>query len=380
MKLDTVVNPEWSAVNSQSLNLLPRNNNTLENNDTNPSSFSTRSAPDDTINDNDRRNIISDCQSTRDRLHKFSPTVPAILFTSASGTDSTTSSSPGFASCSALFVVSTARTVELYSSAEYLGTFRGEPLLPPIPSPNPLFSIHFFIPAKPAVKPPLVPGSMTLHRLIIQGTLPPTRFEPSFPITTITPDNSSTNPVKSMGVSPFPFLPNSSDSTDTTSPLASHAFSSMMSAAATSMHTFGSPTIDFEAVRALLGQITVDDIPQGAKNLFKIMEMQAASTSSATSGSIASDKDIASPGTRLSQDIKAFLPPLTYPNESPTTGELESRLQASASRLENDISPPEYVTRSELEEMEIRIMNTIDKRLQEMEDRIIERLLKAQLK
>ncbi|KAF9111292.1 hypothetical protein BGX27_005131 [Mortierella sp. AM989] len=273
---------------------------------------------------------------------------------------------------------------QLYSSGEYAGTFRGEPLSMAVPTPNPLFKVYidrqnlphrcrellikFFIPAKPPVKPPLIPGSITLHWLIIQGTLPTSgpRPSPDPIITTTSSSGPSVTPMENI-------------TSTTTFPPTSQSFSLPMLAA---LQTSGSSTIDLDAVRAMLSQIQIDSVPQGAKNLMQAMEIQASSMKGHQP-----DKVGAVETSELIQHGQSFTPPtIPLSNNRPNTAmELHTtlpdpHLQIPTSCSQNDNLQSPYVTRAELKQMETRIMNTIDQRFQEMEDRIFNKILNAKTK
>ncbi|KAG0000343.1 hypothetical protein BGZ79_006054, partial [Entomortierella chlamydospora] len=391
--------PEWSVENPRPLNLFPSDTPAITETTTTPrsellSSFTTRTAGPD-----DDDNLVSDCLSIQDRIQNFSPSNPAILFTSNSNKGSSSNTSPSVSNTS-LTIVSTARTIELYSSGEYTGTFRGEPLVVSTPTPNPLFRIHvdeqslprqsrellvkFFIPAKPPVKPPLVPGSITLHWLIIQGRLPPKR--PNLSTDSITTTATSSPASSATAIENVPsttgFSPQSLGLSGlTSSTTTSSSFSLPMLAA---MQTFGgsgsgggaAASIDLEAVRAMLGQIQLDSIPQGARNLMKAMEMQALSSSSSSLPRRMNEPD---------KVDKQYFPPLTVPlseDSKETTGSVqttgvESQLQNSCSHPVIKDTQSAYVTRIELEQMEARIMNTIDQKFQEMEERVLNKILNS---
>ncbi|KAF9170535.1 hypothetical protein BGX20_008857 [Mortierella sp. AD010] len=248
----------------------------------------------------------------------------------------------------------------------------------------------FFIPAKPPVKPPLVPGSITLHWLIIQGRLPSKQPNLSTDSITTTATSSPASSITAVenasfttGLSPQSLGLSGFTSSTVTSP--SSSFSIPMLAA---MQTFGNSSggsgaaasIDLEAVRAMLGQIQLDSIPQGAKNLMKVMEMQALSSSSSSS-SLSLPRRMDEPD----KVDKQYFPPLTAPlsegsretTESVQATVLDSQMQNSSSHSMVKDTQSTYVTRIELEQMEARIMNTIDQKFQEMEERILNKILNS---
>ncbi|KAG0316237.1 hypothetical protein BGZ97_007187 [Linnemannia gamsii] len=380
-------------------------------------------------------------------LADLSPSNPAILLTRSL----TDPDSRPFV-CSAITIISSARTVELYISDEYAGTFRGETFLPSTPSLTPtstggagpasppLFLIQidqesllhrcrnllfkFFIPKKPAA----FQDSLTIHWLIVQGALPPPSPSPSLthgPIPQNTPQlptaatSSSSEatvhtPVTSTPALPSPFvssLPSTSvqlgnspslTQSDTTSATvtaaadnaagsttttnysdasttsASHISSGYSSSqnpdnqtspnfsAFPSAHSYmmssamnNATSIDLDKVRQLLSQVQIDNMPQGAKDLMRTMEMQfLAQQHPKASSSLAGGR-----GTTTAK----FTPPSGSPTIAAVGGTMRMTEEATTT----------FVTKAELALLEERIMAKIDQRFQDMEDRILNKLLLA---
>ncbi|KAF9936732.1 hypothetical protein BGZ67_002098 [Mortierella alpina] len=115
------------------------------------------------------------------------------------------------------------------------------------------------------------------------------------------------------------------------------------------------PSIDVEKVRAMLGQIQIDALPQGAKDLMRTMESQSRAMS----------LGMVNPGLALNSGT-APLPQLVTPllNQSPAKNlALNSDMGSSTASM--------YVTKTELDQMEERIMNTIELRFKQLEERIV---------
>ncbi|KAF9565625.1 hypothetical protein EC968_004057 [Mortierella alpina] len=105
----------------------------------------------------------------------------------------------------------------------------------------------------------------------------------------------------------------------------------------------------------MLGEIQIGALPQGAKDLMKTMEMQSRAMS----------LGLTNPGFALNCGTAPqpqFSAPLS--NQSPAN--------TSASNSDMGSSTlPAYVTKTELDQLEKRIMNTIDERFKQLEERIL---------
>ncbi|KAF9989694.1 hypothetical protein BGZ75_005373 [Mortierella antarctica] len=105
----------------------------------------------------------------------------------------------------------------------------------------------------------------------------------------------------------------------------------------------------------MLGQIQIDALPQGAKDLMRTMESQSRAMS----------LGMVNPGLALNSGT-APLPQLVTPllNQSPAKNlALNSDMGSSTASM--------YVTKTELDQMEERIMNTIELRFKQLEERIV---------
>lgn len=420
------------------------------------SSSTTASSPNASLNP-----ILTSPEHSR-ILTDLSPSNPAILLARSS-----TDPDPRPFVCAAITIVSSARTMELYISGEYSGTFRGESFLPSDPSFTPVISgpggtgggpaspplfliqidqeslLHrcrnlvfkFFIPKKPTA----FQDSLSLHWLIVQGALPPP--SPSFSLSNHGPtsQNSPRQPATATSPSPTspwaslsststqPGNPPSLTQTDTTGATISTAannvdptattttayndvsttpashissgyftsssqnfenqtspnFSAFASAHPYMMSPGISTSIDLDKVRQMLSQVQIDNMPQGAKDLMRNMEMQSlaqqqqlqqrTAASSVAAGEYLSPSPLASP-----------LPPLPPPSSSstslpppPTVTSIlipPSELATVAAAAGETAA---FVTKAELALMEERIMTKIEQQFQEMEDRILNKLLLA---
>jgi len=145
-------------------------------------------------------------------------------------------------------------------------------------------------------------------------------------------------------------------------------------------------TIDLEKVREMLGQAQINSLPQGAKELMKVMEMQASMSGGSNGLSDPRLSLFAMGGLTLP---RSFPPPSSFllnpTNDAPTSsseseaivsGSSDSRKALTSEREDQST----YVTRKELELMEERIMTAIDQRFKEMEERIVGRILSAKRK
>jgi hypothetical protein len=141
-----------------------------------------------------------------------------------------------------------------------------------------------------------------------------------------------------------------------------------------------------EKVREMLGQAQINSLPQGAKELMKVMEMQASMSGGSNGLSDPRLSLFAMGGLTLP---RSFPPPSSFllnpTNDAPTSsseseaivsGSSDSRKALTSEREDQST----YVTRKELELMEERIMTAIDQRFKEMEERIVGRILSAKRK
>lgn len=130
-----------------------------------------------------------------------------------------------------------------------------------------------------------------------------------------------------------------------------------------SLHSLGPaglcvPSIDVEKVREMLGQIQIDALPQGAKDLMRTMEIQSRAMSMGMTGPGLAMNSGSAPQPQL---LASFL------NQSPAKA-LASNSDAGS------CTKPVYVTKAELDQMEERIMNTIEQRFKQLEERILSSL------
>ncbi|KAF9551664.1 hypothetical protein EC957_006557 [Mortierella hygrophila] len=330
--------------------------------------------------------------------------------------------------------------MELYISGEYSGTFRGESFLPSTPSFTPAISgsggagggsaspplfliqidqeslLHrcrnllfkFFIPKKPTA----FQDSLSIHWLIVQGALPPP--SPSLSLsnhgsppsltqtdttgTTITTAVENVEPTANTttGHSDVSTTPTShispGHSTSSSQNLENRTSSNFSASAFAQSYMIPpgiSTSIDLDKVRQMLSQVQIDNMPQGAKDLMRNMEMQsfaqqqqqqqqrAAASFMATGGGL-SPSPIVSPLPSLAHTtITPPLPPLPHsplPLPSIVTSSLTPPSESTAA-AEGETTT--FVTRAELALMEERVMTKIEQRFQEMEDRILNKLLLA---
>ncbi|KAF9129375.1 hypothetical protein BGW39_004215 [Mortierella sp. 14UC] len=264
--------------------------------------------------------------------------------------------------------------------------------------------MQFFIPKKPTA----FQDSLSIHWLIVQGALPPTPASINTPhqhqATTAatlalvsTRSGSSPSLTQSDGntaVAAFTEDANGSTTTNSTiitqndisnGSLTFPNFTSTLASAQSSVSPPGNSTstIDLDKVRQMLSQVQIDNMPQGAKDLMRTMEMQSlalralsSSYPSATASSV---------GGHLSPSpITSPLPPLSYTATPPITAAAPptlpvvttSSLPGVAAEV-STVSTTIFVTRAELALMEERIMAKIEQRFQEMEETILNKLLAA---
>lgn len=159
-------------------------------------------------------------------------------------------------------------------------------------------------------------------------------------------------------------------------------FSAFASAPPYMMSPGISTSIDLDKVRQMLSQVQIDNMPQGAKDLMRNMEMQSlaqqqqlqqrTAASSVAAGEYLSPSPLASP-----------LPPLPPPSSSsslpppPTVTSILIPPSEIATVAAAAGETAAFVTKAELALMEERIMTKIEQQFQEMEDRILNKLLLA---
>lgn len=148
-------------------------------------------------------------------------------------------------------------------------------------------------------------------------------------------------------------------------------------------------SIDLDKVRQLLSQVQIDNMPQGAKDLMRTMEMQSlalqqqkASSFLSSEGGYPSPSHITPPLPSLaytaSTTATSSLPPL--PPQSPLVMPALNTTTATSTPPSGSLTAEEttiLVTKVELALLEERIMTKIEQRFQEMEDRILNKLLLA---
>ncbi|ORZ07019.1 hypothetical protein BCR41DRAFT_360492 [Lobosporangium transversale] len=122
--------------------------------------------------------------------------------------------------------------------------------------------------------------------------------------------------------------------------------------------------IDLEKVKALMGQMQIDSLPQGAKDLMRVMEHHQLSSTIQNQGHLTSTAITSGPASQpLSISAHDISSSDTMPSEPATNKTAKEQIV--------------YATKADLAQMEARIMTTIDHRLQELEDRILSKLLNA---
>ncbi|KAF9925979.1 hypothetical protein FBU30_004332 [Linnemannia zychae] len=169
--------------------------------------------------------------------------------------------------------------------------------------------------------------------------------------------------------------------------LTSPNFSALSSAPThTSSRISALGSIDVDKVRQMLGQIQLDNMSQGAKDLMRTMEMQALAhrtlaSPSATTAEHMLHSPVTSPHPSFAHSIIPSMPSQPYDTRAAITLPSES-IEAGKSTVASAVSNAStnstlFVTKAELEMMEIRIMDKIEQRFQEMEDRIVNKLMLA---
>lgn len=134
----------------------------------------------------------------------------------------------------------------------------------------------------------------------------------------------------------------------------------------------------------MLGRTQLDSLPQGAKELMKVMETQA-SMSGGFNPSHDPRLSLYTMGTGLS--LPGSFPSQSTPLQGSTIDTTtESKALGPGSPGPKTTQTSDhgdqltYVTRKELEQMEERIMSTIERQLKEMEERIVDKILSAKRK
>ncbi|KAG0242341.1 hypothetical protein B0O80DRAFT_494103 [Mortierella sp. GBAus27b] len=357
------------------------------------STFTTRSAPPGSHTEGQSlESVDQECRSVQHDVLEFSRSTPTILFASpkaARTTNWNNRSSPALDDFASLTVVSSARTMELYSSGEYVTTLRGNPFpvgLAGSSKPVPLFKIHvgkeslpprshsllfkFFIPSQSRIKSSGttgIPGTLFLHWLVIQGSVQDTRGS--------TPAVDISSPT-TVGVFPPPSQSSTLASLGTLPP----SLSSTIAAG-----SGPGSEIDLLKIRELLGQVQLDSLPQGAKQLMKAMETQA----SMSRGFSPYDPRLQLYAVGAGLSLPGPSPSQSTPQESPdstTSSATDLKVPGSESPIPKATTTSghgdqsTFVTRKELERMEERIMAMIESRFKEMEERIVDRILSTKRK
>ncbi|KAI8598700.1 hypothetical protein EDD21DRAFT_445963 [Dissophora ornata] len=360
---------------------------------------------------------IAEC-NIRALIHAFAPNNPTILFATPStainklGAISRGRLNDEYFQLEGLTILSSSRTAEVYSQGEYVGTFRGEPMLTTMgantntnmnsnsidtasnssssSSSVPLFKIQvgqealpqksrallvkFFIPKKTSRNPTNTPDALTLHWMVVHGSsLSSISSSSSSVVETTATNPTAPTPQQQQQLPMMPFS----------------AFMPAMAMAATSGAGAGvaagagvlpsGSAIDLEKVREMLSQVQLDNLPQGAKDLMKVMQMQAMmSRSTAPNSVITATTTLGVQPIFLPQPVSAATATTTT-TAATATAAVEPKVSVSVSEPGSMAtgSSSTFVTRTELVQMETRIMDMIDRRFQEMEGRIVDRILSS---
>ncbi|KAF9179928.1 hypothetical protein BGZ51_006516 [Haplosporangium sp. Z 767] len=120
-------------------------------------------------------------------------------------------------------------------------------------------------------------------------------------------------------------------------------------------------SIDLEKVKEMLGQVQLESLPQGAKDLMRTMELQsrvkgAMSIGGPTIGG-------------LSHQLSSL------PSIAPSLSSLPTPAPARSTNAES-----EYITKADLMKMEERIMAKVEERLLQMEQRILSTFMDMKIK
>ncbi|KAG9070945.1 hypothetical protein KI688_008488 [Linnemannia hyalina] len=289
--------------------------------------------------------------------------------------------------------------MELYISGEYSGTFRGESFLPSTPSFTPAISGPGGAGGGSA-SPPLfliqIDQESLLHRcrnLLFKtdttGATTTTAVDNVEPTATATTAYSDVSTTPTSHISPG----HSTSSSQNLGNQTSSNFSASAFAHSYIIPPGISTSIDLDKVRQMLSQVQIDNMPQGAKDLMRTMEMQsfaqqqqqqqqqqqsaAAASFMATGGGLSPSPIVSPPPPWAYTAITPPLPPLPHSPLPPPSIVTSSLTPPSESTAAAEGEMTTFVTRAELALMEERIMTKIEQRFQEMEDRILNKLLLA---
>ncbi|KAG0325352.1 hypothetical protein BG004_003245 [Podila humilis] len=310
--------------------------------------------------------------STFDAITSLSPSNPAILFVP-----------PAPVTCEAITVVSSARTVEIYRSGDYAGTFRGEPFFEPEllatdQCTPPLFILHlgssdiplrkcqdilfkFFVPKKPVQ----FQDSLAVHWLIIKG-----------------------DPLTFSAITAVEVYSDAQLTTATTPVI---ALSSSQSIKPTTTQP-SRPGLDLDKVKDLLGQMQIENFPKGAQELMKTIEARYSAGGANPSSAV----DTATSSGSLPTDSFSIMQmmqmaPALLASQSSTSGAVSSSNSSQVTPVPHvAIEPPStstsvptppnvsdntnYVTKAELVQLENRITAMIDQKFLLLEARILSKL------
>ncbi|GJJ74015.1 hypothetical protein EMPS_06373 [Entomortierella parvispora] len=304
---------------------------------------------------------IKDINSTGlhvERIQALAPNNPTILITSISGDPLL---------CSTLWIVSSARTVELYPNGEYAGTFRGEVLdedsnVRPgskdgtILAGPPLFAIKidqeslsrncsdlfvkFFVPKKPAD----FRDSLDLHWLIVQAGAvhhstrnpQPDFFDENTMVAPNKAESGSRNPPSTMSTVASSLLSPNSHS----GPVSMPDMSDLLSAFSSS--------VDMEKVRGMLSDMQIEGLSQKARAHMGAMETQSRLLRERTTSS-----------------LLTALPKVVAPE---TTFVTKTELAQTESRILSHID-------TSMSSLEGRIMTRIEEGFLKMEERLLNKLM-----
>ncbi|KAG0304211.1 hypothetical protein BGZ98_005800, partial [Dissophora globulifera] len=340
------------------------------------------------------------CQQIRNAIRVFAPNNPTILFSSPQAATSLGARKQGggggstdlIFACTGITIVSSSRTVEVYCQGEYVGTFRGEPTSTLSTGTAELFKIYvdqeslpqktrailvkFFIPKKSRNVLAAPSEAFVLHWLVIHGSQQPSQ-------TTSSSSSSSSSSQSTLATVTAPIAP-----ADLISIISQQQ---QLPSLPTSLSSTGS-AIDLEKVREMMGQVQLDSLPQGAKDLMRVMQIQAMSRAMGQNSAALVDRpaSLESAAMGVSDLATSSMMPLFPPR--PHTLSLASKTSSASrpnepepSTLESgplevinslpSTTTPTYVTRAELAQLETKIMDTIDRRLKDLEDRIVDRIL-----
>ncbi|KAG0324416.1 hypothetical protein BGZ99_001884 [Dissophora globulifera] len=337
------------------------------------------------------------CQHIRNAIRVFAPNNPTILFSSPQAATSLGARKQGggggstdlIFACTGITIVSSSWTVEVYSQGEYVGTFRGEPTSTlstgtaelykiyvdqeSLPQKTRAILVKFFIPKKSRNVLVAPSEAFVLHWLVIHGSQQPSQ----------TSSSSSSSSQSTLATATASIAP-----ADLISIISQQQ---QLPSLPTALSSTGS-TIDLEKVREMMGQVQLDSLPQGAKDLMRVMQMQAMSRAMGQNSAALVDRPASLGSTAMgisdlaTSSMMPLFPPRPHTLSLATETSSASRpTEPEPSTLESgpleavnslpSTTTPTYVTRAELAQLETRIMDTIDRRLKDLEDRIVDRIL-----